>query len=132
MAAPTFFCASPTAVFAFPTVSSIFPSAFNLSLPVRSPTACLTLRLARSIFPSRSFLFHMTCSIRCWRSDLHRNSMRQTASERLFTSEHPKSPPDRVDELGPNHCQRTEISVIARGKPVYTGATPDLGDNLDT
>ena len=39
--------------------------------------------------------------------------MRQTASERLSTSEHPKFSADRVDELGPNHCQRTEVSVIA-------------------
>src|SRR5471030_2240260 len=64
MAAATFFCAPPTAVFASPTVSLTLPSAFNLSLPVRSPTACLTLPLAWSIFPSRSFLFHMTCSNR--------------------------------------------------------------------
>ena len=40
--------------------------------------------------------------------------MRQTASERLCTSEHPKFSADRVDELGPNHCQRTEVSVIVR------------------
>ncbi len=39
--------------------------------------------------------------------------MRQTASERLSTSEHSKFSADRVDELGPNHCQRTEVSVIA-------------------
>src|SRR5476651_1259440 len=88
MAAPTFCCAPPTAVFTFPTVSSTLPSVFNLSLPVTSPTACLTLPLAWSIFPSRSFLFHMTCSHRCWHTDVRGNSMQQTACERLCTSEH--------------------------------------------
>jgi hypothetical protein len=34
IAAPSFRCAPPTAVFALPTVSSALPSAFNLSLPV--------------------------------------------------------------------------------------------------
>src|SRR5580704_3582474 len=100
MAVATFLCAPPTAVFASPTVSSTLPSAFNLSLPVRSPTACLTLPLAWSIFPSRSSLFHMACSNRCWRADVHRNSMRQTASERLCTSEHPDFSADGVDGPG--------------------------------
>ena len=58
--------------------------------------------------------------------------MRQIASARLYTLEHPKFSADRVDELGPNPCQRTEVSVIARGKLVYMGATRDLGDDLDT
>src|ERR1035437_730762 len=92
MAAPTFFCASPTPVFAFPTVSSIFPSAFNLSLPVRSPTACLTWPLAWSIFPSRSFLFHITGSNRCWRSDFHRTACAKPPASVCALRDTPSSP----------------------------------------
>jgi len=58
--------------------------------------------------------------------------MRQIASARLCTLEHPKFSADRIDELGPNHCQRAEVSVVAWGKLVYTGATRDLGDDLHT
>src|SRR5450759_3952331 len=66
-------------------VSSIFPSAFNLSLPVRSPTACLTLPLAWSIFPSRSFLFHMACSNSLLAFG---RSLKQHAAERQRASVH--------------------------------------------
>ena len=58
--------------------------------------------------------------------------MRQTASERLCSLEHPKLSAHCIDELGPNQCQRTEVSVIAQGKLVHTGATRDLGDDLET
>src|ERR1019366_4218874 len=116
MAAATFFCAPPTAVFASPTVSSILPSAFNLSLPVRSPTACLTLPLAWSIFPSRSFLFHMTCSIRCWRSDLYRT---------VFGK-----PPASVCALR-NTTSSPPIASTSWDRITVNGLRLDLGDDLD-
>ena len=42
--------------------------------------------------------------------------MRQIASERLSSSEHPKFSADRVDELGPNHRQRTETPAWSRNR----------------
>ena len=42
--------------------------------------------------------------------------MRQTASEGLCSSAYPKFAAERVDELGPNHCQRTETSAWSRNR----------------